>query len=225
MAPDGGATHQPVFLELIGPAGAGKSTLSRVLARRESVTRTSIWETPESHLALDSIRTIPTLAAISMRARALLWQEFKLVVRVRDLQRRMNRMDGRLVVLDEGPVYTVTWLLVSGHRSIREGRLEKWWQRTLADWASHLDVIVVLDAADELLGERIRSRAKPHNVKHKSDAEIYAFLDRFRTAFDRVLTEVVREHGTRVLRLAGDCESQRLADNLVKELGGDCRGD
>jgi thymidylate kinase len=215
-----GGTHRPIFIELIGPAGVGKSSLSRLLAQRSGITRASIWETPESRLALDTIRSLPTLVVMSVRARVLAWQEFKHIVRVRNLRRRLSRMNGssRLVVLDEGPVHTVTWLLVSGHRSIREGRLENWWRRMLFDWASDIDIIIALDATDELLAERIRSRPKRHHVKHKSDEEIYAFLDRFRSAFDRVLSELVRERGTPVLRLAGDCESQRLADDLVEAL-------
>lgn len=222
MLPVNGANHQPVFLELIGPAGAGKSSLSQLLARRDRITRTSIWETPESRLALDSLCTLPTLAALSMHTGALPWVEFKHVVRVRNLRRRLHRLAGsfRLVVLDEGPVFTVTWLLVSGHRRIRQAPLEDWWRRRLFEWASDLDIVVALDAADEILAQRIRSRPKPHEVKHKSDEEIYAFLHRFRSAFDLVLTELVRERGTRVLRLSGDRESQRLADDLIQAVTG-----
>ena len=220
MLPLDGAPHLPLCVELIGPAGAGKSRLSRVLARREDVTRTSIWETPEYRLALDSLRALPTLATLSIAAHKLPWGEFKHVVRVRNLRRRLSRMDGssRLVVVDEGPVFTVTWLLVSGHRSIRNGGLEDWWKRMLFDWASDIDVVVALDAADEVLAERIRSRRKPHEVKHRSDGEIYSFLGRFRSAFDQVLAELVRERGMPVVRLTGDGDGQQLADDLIEAL-------
>ena len=222
MLPVDGACQQPVILEVIGPAGAGKSSLCLLLARRERTTRTSIWETPQSRLTLDSLCTLPTLAVLSMHTGALPWAEFKHVVRVRNLRRRLHRMPGsfRLVVLDEGPVFTVTWLLVSGHRRIREGRLEDWWRRRLFEWASDLDLVVALDAADELLAQRIRSRPKAHEIKQKSDEEIYAFLHRFRSAFDLVLTELVRERGTRVLRLSGDRGSQPLADDLIQAVSG-----
>ena len=212
-----GVMRPPVVLELIGPAGAGKSSLARVLAQRDGSVHATIWDIPHARLLVDGFRALPTLATLSMGARALPWQEFKHVVRVRGLQQRVHRMarSGGLVVLDEGPVFTATWLLVSGHRSIPAGPLHGWWKRSLLEWCADLDVIVVLDAADDLLAERIRLRAKPHQVKQKSDGEIFEFLGRFRSAFDRVVTELVAERGIRVVRLQAACESQRLAHDLV----------
>ena len=173
MLPVDGAGQQPVILEVIGPAGAGKSSLCLLLARRER-------DHPHEHLGDTAVASHSGLALHATNpGRPLDAHRSAALGGVQahgagaKSPRRLQRMPGsfRLVVLDEGPIFTVTWLLVSGHRRIREGRLEDWWRWRLFEWASDLDFVVALDAADELLAQRIRARPKAHEIKHKSDEE------------------------------------------------------
>jgi hypothetical protein len=55
-----------------------------------------------------------------------------------------------------------------------------WRRRATARWAARLDAIVRVDAADAVIARRIRARAKPHLIKHRSDQEIFGFGARFR---------------------------------------------
>src|SRR5207253_8094260 len=105
----------------------------------------------------------------------------------------LPRMAGsrRLVVLDEGPVFALAWLQVFGaERLLRSTAYKRWVQRTLADWARVLDAVVLVDAPDPVLSQRIRARVKPHLVKDQSDQQITAFAARFRAAFASVIPAV-----------------------------------
>jgi len=92
-----------------------------------------------------------------------------------------------VVVLDEGPVFAFAWFRVLGHPCFRDGRRDAWWRRVLTHWAQRLDAIVLLDGADPLLVERLRSRAKAHPLKQSSDEELYEFAAAYRRAFEWVI--------------------------------------
>lgn len=210
-------------IELVGPAGAGKSTLSRELAGQGRVQVGTMWEARPGSLVLDSLASVPTLARMSLRARVFAWEEFKYVVRARHLRRRLRRAPpGTVLVLDEGPVFVLAWLLTTGRPRFDEGELHAWWRRMVVEWVGDLDLVVRLDAADEVLMDRIRSRVKPHQVKEASDAQMLAFLARFRCAFDRVLEEAAAVVRPTVLRCDGGRERGWLAGRVMAALGDGC---
>ena len=62
----------------------------------------------------------------------------------------------------------------------------------MAQWASVVRLVLVLDAAYEVLRERIRARAKPHLVKHKTDRDMAEFIASFRAAFAQVGAALIR---------------------------------
>jgi hypothetical protein len=126
----------------------------------------------------------------------------------------------RLIVLDEGPVFALSWLDVF-HPRYDDPVWNQWRARTLREWAHRLDAVVRIDADDQVLAQRIRSRAKPHPVKLSPDHEIFHFLRRFRRAFDRVIAELAAAGPVRVLDLASGVElpgerAARLLDSLAE---------
>src|SRR5207247_499749 len=125
----------------------------------------------------------------------------------------------RLVVLDEGPLYTLTYLLVIGHAYFRRSPPGWWWSRTLRRWARSLDAVVILDAPDAVLAARIRERAKWHLMKDRSPSEVYAFATAYRDATDRVLVDLKAAGGPSVLRLAADDRAEPLDERLLVALG------
>jgi hypothetical protein len=66
----------------------------------------------------------------------------------------------------------------------------------LAHWAARLDVIVLLDGADPLLVDRLRSRTKDHPLKSSSDQELYEFAAAYRREFEWVVSGLTAQGGT-----------------------------
>jgi hypothetical protein len=97
----------------------------------------------------------------------------------------------RVIILDEGPVFALSWLDVFFSRN--GDRVPALWRRrVVAEWARLLDVVVFIDASDITLAHRIRTREKPHMVKDLPDEEIFGFSAGFRRAFERAIGELAQ---------------------------------
>jgi hypothetical protein len=78
--------------------------------------------------------------------------------------------------------------------------------------------VVVLDAPDHVLAQRIRARSHPHEVKELADPEIARWMARFREALDWVLSEMASHGGPLVVRLSAEGPAERIAEQLSRTL-------
>ena len=211
-----------MLLELVGPAGAGKSLLADRLRARGDVVRASVWNLPRVLIVESALRSLPVLARMCVATRGFPRAEIEQIVRLNALRLFVRRRVGgaRLVVLDEGPVFALSWLRVFGHPRIQNGRLDPWWRRTLADWAGVLDRVVMLDAPEPVLVSRIRGRQKPHDIfRQMTDAQILDLIARYRTAFDGVLAALTAGGRPELLTLAAEGSAEHLGDAVLASLG------
>lgn len=216
---------RPVVVELVGPAGVGKSTVADELAGRDDTRRVSVWGLPLRLVSRSAVRLVPTFLQVCFDSRALPWREMKYMIRLGALHQLLSQgtvQRHRLIVLDEGPAFVLSWLRVFGaERLLRSAAYERWVQRTLTAWVRLLDVVVSLDAPDAVLAQRIRSRAKPHLIRHQSDQQIAAFTARFRTAFASVIPALASLNGTRQVALpAGAQDPQAVAARVLQGIEG-----
>lgn len=220
--PGAGPLGRPFRMELVGPAGAGKSTLCSALTQRLGVSTGAIWGLPVVPLLATGIRLVPSFAPLWLQSRSPLWDETRHMVRLRTLQRRVQRGypgEPGTQVFDEGPVFSMIWLRGFGHETMRGKATDQWWRVTIQNWASSIDAVVVLDAPDRVLAQRIRARAHDHEVKQFSDHEISRWMARFRHALEWVLDEMGRHGGPRVIRLSSeDQDSGRIAARITEDL-------
>ncbi|MGH7508899.1 MAG: hypothetical protein ACREMZ_05470 [Gemmatimonadales bacterium] len=217
----------PLLVELAGPAGAGKSTLSTALMRRLHGTPATIWGLPVLPLLGNGVRLIPSFTGLWLHSRSPLWGETRHMVRLRTLHRSLQRIErgSEVVVFDEGPVFAMAWLRGFGHETLREPPSAEWWSTALREWASIMDAVIVLDAPDQLLARRIRARPHAHEVKGFPDSDIASWMTRFRLALDWVLAGMASFGGPVVLRLsATDEPAARLADEVAESLSGSLHG-
>jgi thymidylate kinase len=182
-----------VVVELVGPAGAGKTTLAQGVSAVDPTVRAglSLWGLPRTKLLEATLPLLPTFVASGIvPSRRLQWAEMAQMIRLGALRRVVldEARKHRVILLDEGPVFALSWLEVFFARN--GDRAVSWRRRAIADWAALLDVVVFIDASDSTLAQRIRTREKDHMVKDSSDEEIYGFAAGFRKAFDRVIAEI-----------------------------------
>lgn len=210
--------------ELVGPAGAGKSTLVQSLAGRVRSDFGEIWGLPVPALLANGVQLIPTFSRFWVHSGSLLWAETRYMVRLRTLGKALHRPPARtaeVLIFDEGPVFALAWLRGFGHEGVQEEIASEWWTTAFREWAAVIDVVVVLDAPDHVLAQRIRSRARDHEVKQFPDDEIVRWMARFRDALEWVLAGLSRHGGPVVVRLSSqDAASECLAERLAQELNG-----
>ena len=208
-------------VELAGPAGVGKSTASRALLRRSSAVPGMIWGQPRLSLLSAGMHLGPTLVHCWLHSRSLLWNESRYIVRLSTLHRSLaqQRPAEQLMIFDEGPIFALAWLRGFGHERLRSPSFDWWWQGTLKQWSRVVDAVVVLDAPDSVLAQRIRARPEWHEVKHSPDGYIVGWMERFRAALDWVLAGMLEHGRPLVVRIRTEQEdaeslSQRVAAGL-----------
>ena len=184
-----------MVVELVGPAGVGKTTLAQNVQRADASVHVglSLWGLPRTRLMRGAIALVPTIVLAAVRNRRLRWREIAHMIRLDALRRVLRREKSRhrIILLDEGPVFGISWLdLCFAKRGA--AMPAKWRRRALAKWASVLDSVIFLDAQNRTLAGRLRTRAKKHSMMKGSDMAIRRFANGFREAFDKVIAELGR---------------------------------
>jgi adenylate kinase family enzyme len=225
---DEGRALRPLVVEIVGPWGVGKGTLLHALGAADPAFHldVDIWHLPRTMLARSAAASVGTAATLFRAAGRVLPAEMKQVVKIDALHEQVatTRPGGcRALIIDEGPVFGMSTLLRIGHDAVATGGLSAWWARSLRAWADAIDVVVRLDAPNEVLAHRIRERRRHHPLQSRSDAEIHHQLDRYRVTCTRVLDDLGLYGGPSVMEFRTDqLPAARIAERvrqvLVREL-------
>lgn len=209
-------------VEIIGPAGAGKTTLYQALdCYTESI---QLGNFPDVRKVTDApffisngLRLIPSLLNLYQRtSRQLTRREFAWMTILcgwSNLLRRGTNNANKVVILDQGPIYLLAEMRLFGPDYLRQKTAEKLWQDLYERWRATLHMVVWLDAADDILLNRIRNRRQEHVVKTQPATVVYEFLDRYRAEYKFIVSALTANKiGPKVLQL--DTGRQKPADIL-----------
>jgi hypothetical protein len=162
-----------------------------------------------------AVGLLPTILASVVRKGRLRWDEIGHMIRLDALRPTLRRMKARhrVVMLDEGPVFGISWLdLAFADRGTHPPA--RWRRRALARWADLLDSVILLDADDAVLATRIRTRTKSHRMVKGSDVAIGRFAKGFRSAFGSVIDELNRAGRLAVHQVRTDGPLNRSAARI-----------
>lgn len=214
----------PLILELVGPAGAGKTTLSRVLSQREE----KILIGPDIELRKvrhipSFIRSIPSFMPLLLHRhrpnRRSTWTELKDIAYLNawpNILRRAASNQGKVILLDQGPVFRLATLREFGPETLKREAFEAWWLQLYKQWASTLDMVIWLDTSDAVLVERINTRKKKHDIKGKPDIQAQYFLTQYRSSYRDVLTKLTLYNGPTLLQFdTSKVSVEQIADDIL----------
>ena len=210
-------------VEIVGVAGAGKSTLTRTLCERGRG-----WRVAEDlHTRARSqwpyvLHAAPRVLALLAHGAAarpwLSWDELKFLVYVVEWERFLHdRPEYRhgVTILDQGPIFALARLEWAAKPVVSSPAYRRWRADMLRRWSAALDVVVWLDAPDAILIERIDAREQSHAAKGKPSGEALAFIAAYRRAYESLLVDLERLGGARVLRFD---TAQSSADDVASAL-------
>ena len=218
-------------MELVGLAGAGKTTIFHELGKRsESIL---LREPPNTGIVEDrpffiksGLSIVPTLLRLDhdgngrrISRREIAWM-MVLNEWHRTLQQQKQKED-KVVVVDQGPIFLLAQLHVFGPESLRSRSAEKWWQKVYSYWREVIDIVVLLDAPDDCLMNRIQSRPSWHIMKGKPESEVVDFLAQYRHAYKQVLSILCDDpKGPIVIHIDTSQDGpESIVDNLLLEFG------
>jgi predicted ATPase len=208
--------ERALVVELVGAAGAGKSTLVAELQRRDASVR---WlQRARAARTGATMRVVPAwLAAASRAPLGYAWRNARFFLRhaaLEEVVRRTARDAAGPVLLEHGPVFTRARLRAF-HAGPMPAPLARYAARQLARWTTMLDLVVALDAPLDVLAERVRTRDKDHAMRDSSDEQFGDFVERYRAAYEAVLAELLAAGGPPLLTLHSDRETvTAMADRV-----------
>jgi hypothetical protein len=210
-------------VEILGVAGAGKSTLARLLGTRPGFARAEFIHTRKPSHLLQVARGIPRLMPILLggiaRRPRISWPELKLLVYVtrwRLFLARRRPAPGTVLLFDQGPLYALVRLKAEGKPFTARRAFEDWSEEMLGGWASELTAVIWLDAPDAVLWSRINERSQGHKQKGEETEGGRRFIARYRRTFDDLLRRMEALGGPPVLRFD---TSTATAEQIAKTLG------
>jgi len=216
----------PVRLEVAGPPGSGKTTIAKGLEDRDPRFRPICppdWKNPRAlpFYVKNGLVLMPLFAALSRgrgRRRPNV-HEFVWLTLLNGWDRRLGRpsVGPGLAIIDQGPVYMMSMLIVHREGELGRPRMSAWLDRAARRWARALDAVVLLDAPDEVLARRINTRPDDHIQKGSPDARVRDFLKVRRAALDRA-TGLLRSQNDALTVLRFDTERQAPGEILDKIL-------
>jgi hypothetical protein len=217
-------------VEFVGPAGAGKTSLINALRQRDPTLRAPIRISHGRYFApaaLEAVCLIPMLLRELTRASACVWSDTRYLLEFNTLRGAVEsacRREAGPILLDEGPAYVLARGIAFRSHSKRDIAVDAAWMRGIRRWGRILDVIIWLDAPDDVLADRIRSRRKAHRVKEIGDAELRTFLANYRRAYDWVIDQFAATGRTRLIRFdTSELAIEGLADAATRVIEGATR--
>ncbi len=216
-------------IEFAGPAGSGKSTLVHLLS--EDTPRISQIYMPATNRIEDipfflwnfltflpSYLTFPKNGDRRLSRRELAWL---IIVNKWPYQlMRMSNGTSQALIIDQGPVFLLTSLYCFGPLWMRHPENEGFWQSVFAKWAKTLDMIVLMDASNECLYQRIIGRSKSHIMKGEESTAVFNFLERWRAGYNEILEKFsMQSPSPRVYRIdSGKVPIDRISRLIKMEI-------
>ena len=218
--------RRPWAIEIGGPAGAGKTTLLKALADRHPIITADarlrrVRDLPT--IAGNMFSFLPTYLKLFRGTRWFTWTETRSMTYLkswlRDLSLRPNGSSA-ITVFDHGPIFRLVILREFGPDVTRSPQFQSWWADVLHEWSAALNLVVWLDAPDELLIQRIRERPRWHRFKATTEEEAFRFMLDYRKSCEELISRLTANGGPKLLHFDTSVYStDAVADEILRHFG------
>jgi thymidylate kinase len=224
-----------LLVEIVGPPGAGKSTLFRALDKnvewilggyiplQKDFSNVPFYAKNILSLVPILVRLLgegdrnPNLKDIICMALLNGWHE---------ILRKKVETTGKVIVLDQGAISIMMWLSMWGPQGLHNSNFQGWWNKVYEHWIQNLDMIVYIDTSVDILIKRIRHRYEVNNkkviyhVNGKSDQEASDFLVKCRSVYEQIISRFEQNnHRMQVVKIdSGENNVDDIVRKVISEI-------
>ena len=196
----------PIVCEVMGPAGAGKTTLIGALLKQNNRFHLDFYLPRIKKIPYFISNTylfLPNYLRHYRQSKWFTWRETRSMVYLRtglDVLGNQTTNNGRVTLLDHGPIYRLAFLREFGPEITSSQSYRNWWTDLLDQWVMTIDILIILDAPNEILLKRVRDRDRKHTIKDTSEKEANEFLNRYRMSFEQIIAGSMGNQQVTILR-------------------------
>lgn len=192
----------PLLVELVGPAGSGKTSLFHALTEQSQQIQPLYAPDPSNSaywyfFTWNSILIIPFLIHCALSRQSDRFISRREIASISILKGWNTLIKGtkqkqkKFFLMDQGPIFLLTEYRLFGPKTDGDKWTKQWWTRIIQNWANIIDIVIMLDAPTPQLFSRVNSRTKWHIVKNNPEKEVETFYERYRNEFQEVTSELV----------------------------------
>jgi thymidylate kinase len=218
------------IIELVGPPGSGKTTLTKMFQQRNADLDITIFPyfrevSQIPFFAKSLVSFSPTLLhfyknggsqRITKRDIALMtilnkWNEVLV---------HQSAKYGKTIVLEEGAICLLAKLSAFGSELLKSEVSAVWWKDMYRKWARTINLVVQLDTPIPNLLKRIRARESQYEIETMSDAKAIEYLTCIQESQEKVLSHLAAEsNGPGLYRFSTlECSPEQIYTDIVKVL-------
>ena len=201
------------IIEVVGPPGSGKSTLTRIFRQKNTDLNVTIFP------YFREISQIPFFAGSLMSFSPTLWWLYKkgkgkritkhdiaLMTILNSWNKVLVRQSAKYrktIILEEGAICLLAKLDAFGSDILKSEASTEWWNETYQKWARTITLIIQLDTPIPILLKRIRSRELQYEIGSMTDQKATEYLSHIQSSQEKILSRLTAEsNGPRIYRFS-----------------------
>jgi thymidylate kinase len=95
----------------------------------------------------------------------------------------------------------------------------RWWEDKFEQWSSALDVIIWLDAPEELCLQRVLAREEWHHAKHMEANDVLERFRGLRKSYEQIISRMVSRQPKKVFCFRTDqISTEEMLDRIFSEV-------
>ncbi len=124
------------------------------------------------------------------------------------------------LLLDQGAIFLISYLNTWGPEGLFKPNMQGWWNKVYGKWSKTIDLVILLDASDELLVNRINSRPQDHYIKGEPSQKSQNWIADYRKLYNEILEKLVSfDQSMLIIKIdSGIYSTEDIINKIVPEL-------
>ncbi len=219
-----------MVVEFVGIAGVGKTTLFNEVKKMNfpeiiSGDPPRVWKLSSLIFYITHIfQALPTFLSLFFNGHGILTRrEIAFVALLHGWDNYLTKLKNKtnkVIVIDQGAISLIAYLRVWSTRGLYGRSLMGWWDMIYDKWSKAIDMVILLDARNEIVLSRINTRPQDHHLKGAPNQFSVDWINKYRNIYNDILNQLTLHNpGLRIIRInSGELSVKQIADQIIPEM-------